>query len=190
MGPDFGPAKGGPSVGAGATGARFFLVAYTVNVNTPDVAATDHVALGLRQLGRPKTTPEGEFVLNTAGKKVFTPGKLRSVKAMGVPIEDGRRTQISMNLTNYLITPPHVAYEEAIFECGLHNLEVTGSEIVGLVPLAPLVMAAHWHLYRQGKDGRKYSDRDLVQIAHDYLKLSDYKPFEPNKKVIEFAVEE
>lgn len=188
--PDFGPAKFVPTFGAVATGARFFLVAYNINVNTTDVAATDDVAMGLRQLGRPKLTAAGEFVLNAAGKKVFVPGKLRSVKAMGVPIEDGRRTQISMNLTNYLITPPHVAYEEAIYECNLHHLEVTGSEIVGLVPLAPLIMAAHWHLYRQGKDGRQYSDRDMVQIAHEYLKLSDYKLFDPNKKVIEFAVEE
>jgi glutamate formiminotransferase / formiminotetrahydrofolate cyclodeaminase len=188
--PDFGPAEFVPTFGAVATGARFFLVAYNVNVDTPDVAATDHVALGLRQLGRPKTTPEGEFVLNATGKKVFTPGKLRMVKAMGVPIEDGRRTQISMNLNNYLVTPPHVAYEEAVAECAAHGLTVTGSEVVGLLPAAPLMMAAHWALRQEGRTARGLSDREMVQVAHDYLKLSDYKPFDAQKKVIEFAVED
>jgi len=154
------------------------------------VAATDDVALGLRQLGKPKMTPEGEFVLNAAGKKIFVPGKLRMVKAMGVPIEDGKRTQISMNLNNYLVTPPHVAYEEAVMDCAARGLTVTGSEIVGLLPAAPLMMAAHWALRKEGRSTRGLSDREMVQVAADYLKLSDYKPFDAQKKVIEFAVED
>ena len=187
--PDFGPAKFVPTFGAVATCARFFLVAYNVNVDTADVEATDHVALGLRQLGRPQMK-DGEFVLNAAGKKIFTPGRLRMVKAMGVPIEDGRRTQISMNLNNYLVTPPHVAYEEAVLECAAHGLTVTGSEVVGLLPAAPLMMAAHWALKKEGRTAAGLSDREMVQIAHDYLKLSDFKPFDPTKKVVEFAVED
>jgi glutamate formiminotransferase/formiminotetrahydrofolate cyclodeaminase len=188
--PDFGPAKFVPAFGTVATGARFFLVAYNVNVDTPDVAATDDVALGLRSLGKPKLTPDGEFVLNATGKKIFVAGKLRMVKAMGVPIEDGRRTQISMNLNNYLVTPPHVAYEEAVIDCAARGLSVTGSEVVGLLPAAPLMMAAHWALRKEGKTAGGLSDREMVQVAADYLKLSDYKPFDAQKKVIEFAVEQ
>ncbi len=187
--PDFGPARFVPTFGAVATGARFFLVAYNINMDTPDVELTNDIALGLRQLGKPRMK-DGEFVLNAAGKKIFVPGKLRMVKAMGVPVEGGARTQISMNLNNYLITPPHVAYEEAVLESTARNVRVTGSEIVGLLPAAPLMMAAHWALNKEGRKPEKLTDREMVQIAHDYLGLSDYKPFEPDKKVIEFAVEE
>ncbi|MBU1221759.1 glutamate formimidoyltransferase [Myxococcota bacterium] len=185
--PDYGPAKFVPRFGAVATGARFFLVAYNVNVATSDVSVTNDIALTIRQMGKPRMK-NGVPVLNSAGKKIFDPGKLRMVKAMGVPLENDPRTQISMNLNNYLITPPHVAFEEAKFEAAKHGVEITGSEIVGLVPIEPLLMAAHWHLFNIGEDGRKMTDEELVSIAQKYLGLSDYKPFDRNKKIIEFAI--
>ncbi len=189
--PDYGPARFVPRFGAVTTGARFFLVAYNIDLDTADVELAHDIALSLRQIGRPKLDSEGKPVLNSRGKKVMIPGKLRMVKAMGVPVEGGQRTQISMNLTNYLITPPHVAFEEAVYEAEKRGVKVTGSEIVGLVPLAPMLMAAHYHLWKtRGEDGRGLTDRELVKIAHDYLGLSDYKPFEPDKKIIEFAIEE
>ena len=176
-----------PKFGAVATGARFFLVAYNINMDTPSVEKTHDVALTIRQMGKP-AMKDGKPVLGPNGKKKFVPGKLRMVKAMGVPVGEGEKTQISMNLNNYLITPPHVAYEEALYEATKQGIKVTGSEIVGLVPLAPLLMAAHWHCHTQGIDPKGKSDEEMVQIAHDYLGLSDYKLFEPNKKIIEFAV--
>ncbi|MBN2724147.1 MAG: glutamate formimidoyltransferase [Deltaproteobacteria bacterium] len=185
--PDFGPAKFVPHFGAVATGARFFLVAYNVNMGTSDVSITHDIALTIRQMGKPRKK-DGKFVLNAAGKKIFDPGKLRMVKAMGVPLENDPRTQISMNLNNYLITPPHVAFEEARFEAEKRNIKVTGSEIVGLVPLAPVIMAAHYYLHTQGESGLKMTEEELVGVAHDYLGLSDYKKFESSKKIIEMAV--
>ncbi len=185
--PDFGPAEFVPHFGAVATGARFFLVAYNVNIDTPEVALTHDIALTIRQMGKPRMK-DGKAVLNAAGKKIFDPGKLRMVKAMGVPLENDSRTQISMNLNNYLITPPHVAFEEARYEAEKRNVKVTGSEIVGLVPIEPLLMAGHYYLSTIGKDGRDMTDEELVKVAHDYLGLSDYKPFDSNKKIIEFAI--
>ncbi len=187
--PDFGPATFVPRFGAVATGARFFLVAYNIDMDTPSVEETHDVALTLRQMGKP-AVKDGKPVLLANGKKKFVPGKLRMVKAMGVPVGDGSKTQISMNLNNYLITPPHVAYEEAVYEAEKRGITVTGSEIVGLVPLAPVLMAAHWFCHREGIDPAGKTDEEMVQIAHDYLGLSDYKKFEPNKKIIEFAVKE
>ena len=184
--PDFGPARFVPKFGAVATGARFFLVASNIDMDTADVEKTHDVALTIRQMGKPKMR-DGKLVLNARGKKIFVPGKLRMVKAMGVPVDTGK-TQISMNLNNYLITPPHVAFEEARFEAEKKGIRVTGSEIVGLVPLAPILMAAHWALHLRGEESRDKTEEELVQIAHDYLGLSDYKPFDPKKKIIEFAV--
>jgi glutamate formiminotransferase len=185
--PDFGPAKFVPKFGAVATGARFFLVAYNINMATSSVEATHDVALTIRQMGKPKMR-DGKPVLKKNGKKTFVPGKLRMVKAMGVPVGDGSSTQISMNLNNYLITPPHVAYEEAVYEATKRGLKVTGSEIVGLLPLSPLLMAAHYYCFKNDIDPIGKSDEEMVQIAHDYLGLSDYKVFEADKKVVEFAV--
>jgi glutamate formiminotransferase len=185
--PDFGPAEFVPKFGAVATCARFFLVAYNIDMDTPSVEDTHDIALTIRQMGKPKMK-DGKPVLKKNGKKVFVPGKLRMVKAMGVPVGNGEKSQISMNLNNYLITPPHVAYEEARFEAEKRGIKVTGSEMVGLVPLAPILMAAHYYLHTQGEDGRDKTEEELVQIAHDYLGLSDYKVFEPNKKIIEFAI--
>ncbi|MDA3863399.1 MAG: glutamate formimidoyltransferase [Deltaproteobacteria bacterium] len=185
--PDFGPAEFVPHFGAVATGARFFLVAYNINVDTSEVEKTHDLALTLRQMGKPKKK-DGKIVRNKKGKKVFIPGKLRLCKAMGVPIEDGKRTQISMNLNNYLITPPHIAYEEALHEAAKRGLTITGSEIVGLVPLAPVLMAAHFYLHKNELDYEGQSEEEMVKIAEKYLGLSDYKKFEPQKKIIEFAI--
>jgi glutamate formiminotransferase/formiminotetrahydrofolate cyclodeaminase len=180
--PDFGPAEFVPRFGAMATGARFFLVAYNVDVETMDLEAVNEVAYAVREAGAPPGNDGG-----AAGRK-RTPGKLRFTKAMGVAIGERKMCQVSMNLTNYLMTPPHVAFEEVRFEAARRGLRVTGSEIVGLVPLEPLLMAAEYDLFVRKERRPEQTERELVERAHEYLGLSDFNPFDIDRKVIEYAM--
>jgi glutamate formiminotransferase/formiminotetrahydrofolate cyclodeaminase len=178
--PDFGPARFVPRFGAVAAGARFFLVAYNIDLDTEDLEAVNEIAFAVRELGTTVSTPGG------GSRRV--PGKLRFTKGIGVAIPERRMCQVSMNLTHYLITPPHVAFEEVRFEARRRGIEVTGSEVVGLVPVEPLLMAAEYHLFEQGERPPEVTRRELVQVAHDYLGLSDFNPFDIDRKVIEYAI--
>ena len=178
--PDFGPAEFVPRFGAVAAGARFFLVAYNIDLATEDIDAANEIAYAVRELGRLETGPGGQ------PRRV--PGKLRFTKGIGVPIPDRSMCQVSMNLTHYLITPPHVAFEEVTLEAARRGIQVTGSEVVGLVPVEPLLMAAEYYLFERGERPAHLTERDLVQVAHDALGLSDFNPFDPDKKVIEYAI--
>ena len=185
--PDFGPARFVPEFGAVAAGARFFLVAYNVDLATTDVDLAQQVAEAVRQMGGALRDENGQVVMKD-GKPVKKKGKLRMVKAMGVLVEPEDRDpfcQVSMNLTNYLITPPHVAFEEVAFEAAKRGVEVTGSEVVGLVPAAPLLMAAEYHLFDTGRRKPEMTERELVDRSCEYLGLSDYNPFDPDAKIIE-----
>lgn len=185
--PDYGPARFVPEFGAVAAGSRFFLIAYNVNLSTPDVDLAQQIAEAVRQIGGPKRDAHGE-VITRDGKPVKQKGKLRLCKGMGVLVEPEDRppfTQISMNLTNYLITPPHVAFEEVRYEAARRSVQVTGSEVVGLVPIEPLLMAAEYYLCVEGDRPAEVSEDQLVQVAHDRLGLSDYNPFDPEAKIIE-----
>lgn len=193
--PDFGPAAFVPSFGAVAAGSRFFLVAYNVNLATTDVAAAQRVAEAVRQIGGPKRDREGRIVTRN-GKPVKQKGKLRLVKGMGVAVEPETGKpfcQISMNLTNYLITPPHVAFEEVRFEAQKLGIETTGSEVVGLVPLEPLLLAAEYYRTIEGENNSQaahtapssVTESELIALAAQRLGLSDYNPFEPESKIIE-----
>ncbi len=189
--PDFGPARFVPEFGAVAAGARFFLVAYNVDLSTTDVELAQQVAEAVRQMGGPVRDERGQVILKD-GKPVRKKGKLRMVKAMGVLVEPEDRPafcQVSMNLTNYLITPPHVAFEEVAFEARRRGVEVTGSEIVGLVPLPPLLMAAEYRLFEDGTRRPDMTERELVAVAQDYLGLSDYNRFVPEEKIVEWRLE-
>ena len=189
--PDFGPARFVPEFGAVAAGARFFLVAYNVDLATTDVDLAQQVAEAVRQMGGPVRDEQGRVVTKD-GKPVRKKGKLRMVKAMGVLVEPEDRPpfcQVSMNLTNYLITPPHVAFEEVAFEAAKRGVEVTGSEVVGLIPLPPLLMAAEYHLFDTGSRKPDMTERQLVEVACEYLGLSDYNPFDPDEKIIEWRLE-
>lgn len=185
--PDFGPAKFVPKFGALVTGARFFLIAYNVNLDTPDGDLARDIALHVRQMGWPMVDAKGEFVLSAKGNKVHHPGPLLNVKGMGVYLEEGNFTQISMNLTNFRITPPHTAYEQVKHEAGKRGVKTNGTEVVGLIPLEALLLATEFYLWRDGLT-RPDSERGAVQIAHDMLDLSSFNAFLPEKKIIEYAI--
>jgi len=173
--PDYGPAVFVPRSGAIVTGARFFLIAYNVNLRTTDKEIANEIAKKIRESGY-KTT-------NEKGETVRVPGRLKSVKAIGVYLDNYKITQVSMNLTNYTVTPPHIAYEEVKKEAKLLGVEVSGSEIIGLVPEEALLMAGRF--YSKQKD---LPPAELIQSAIDGLGLSDLYPFEPDKKIIEYML--
>ncbi len=185
--PDFGPAKFVPKFGAVATGARFFLIAYNVNLDTPDAGVAQDIALHVRQMGWPMTDAKGELILSAKGKKVHHPGPLLFVKGMGVYLEESDSTQISMNLTNFRITPPHTAYEQVKHEAETRGVKTRGTEAVGLIPIEALLLAAEYYLWRDG-GSRPQTEREAVQLAHDKLELSSFNPFVPEKKIIEYAI--
>ncbi len=180
--PDFGEAKFNPKLGAIVTGARFFLIAYNVNIKSTDVSIAKEIAEILRESGRAKRDVQ-ENIIKVDGKTVKEPGRLKEVKGMGVSLEKYNITQVSMNLTNYNVTPLHVAFEEAKKEAERLGAEVDGSEIVGLVPLEALIKAGKF--YSEGK----ISEEDaLVDLAIEKLGLSSLNPFHKKEKVIDYML--
>ena len=185
--PDSGPAKFVPGFGAVVTGARFFLVAYNVNLQTSNLELANDIALHVREMGWPIKDGRGAEVLSATGKKVFHPGPLRSVKGMGVYLEEGDFCQVSMNLTNYLVTAPHVAFEQVKQEAESHHVGIHGSEVVGLIPLQALILAAAYYTWRE-KLPKITSESDAVQLVHDRMGFSSFRPFDARTKIIEYAL--
>jgi glutamate formiminotransferase / formiminotetrahydrofolate cyclodeaminase len=177
--PDFGPAVFNPRSGATVTGARMFLIAYNVNLDTADVAVANEIALRIRESGRVKKDAAGAPVLDAKGKKVTIPGSLKAVKAMGVLMEAHKIAQVSINLVNFHVTPPHVAFEEVKKEAAALGVKVTGSEIVGLTPNEALLVAGRF--YAPGAA----TDEARVSAAIAALGLSQFELFDIRKKVIE-----
>lgn len=169
--PDFGPAEFIPEWGATVTGARNFLIAYNVNVLGTKQQA-HRIALNLREVGRGESEP----------------GMLKEVKAIGWFVDEYQTAQISMNLTNYEITPPHIAFEAALNEARKLNVALAGSEIVGLIPLNSILMAADYYMKQ---DNLMLLDlNSKIKLVVDRLGLNSITPFEPNKKIIEFMIED
>jgi glutamate formiminotransferase/formiminotetrahydrofolate cyclodeaminase len=187
--PDFGPATFVPQFGCVITGARFFLVAYNVNLRTDDLNLAQEIAFHVREMGWPLLDRHGKEVLSTTGKRVFHPGPLLSVKGMGVYLDEDKFCQISMNLTNYLLTAPHIAFEQVKHEAALRGVEINGSEVVGLIPLQAVLLAAEYYLWRD-RLPRPADEREAVMLAHDFLGLSAFRPFDPKKKIIEYTLED
>ncbi len=185
--PDAGPAKFNPRLGATVVGAREFLIAYNVNVNTREQELANEVALNIREAGRLKRDAQGEVVRDAAGQDLRVPGRLKAVKAIGWYIEQYRQAQVSINLLSYRTTPLHVVYETVCEEAAKLGLVVTGSELVGLTPLAPLVEAGRYYLRKQGRS-TGLPERELVEVAIQSLGLAQISPFDPDKRVIEYAV--
>ncbi len=188
--PDYGPAEFKPRTGATVIGARDFLVAYNVNLNTTSVRRANAVAYDIREKGRPlrKGDPiTGEIVRDEAGEPIWQPGSLKAVKAIGWYIEEYGIAQISINLTNLRITPLHVAFEEACRRAEARGLRVTGSEIVGMVPLQVMLDAGRHFLAKQQRS-LGVSEAELVKIAVRSLGLNDVTPFEPRQKIIEYLL--
>ncbi len=185
--PDAGPAKFNARLGATVVGAREFLIAYNVNVNTRDAKLANEVALNIREAGRLKRDAKGEVVKDAAGRELRVPGRLKAVKAIGWYIEQYRQAQVSVNLLSFRTTPLHVVYETAREEAAKLGLVVTGSELVGLTPLEPLVEAGRYYLRKQGRSPG-LPERELVEVAIQSLGLAQLSPFDPDKRVIEYAV--
>ena len=189
--PDFGPAVFNEKSGATAIGARNFLVAYNVNLNTKAVRRANSVAFDVRENGRIKTedgTPSGKPVLDENGEPVRIPGMLKHVKAIGWYVEEYGIAQVSMNLTNIEETPLHAAFDACNQAANKRGLRVTGSEIVGMVPKKCLLDAGRYFLRKQ-KWSEGTSEEQLINIAIRSMGLSELKPFDPREKIIEFKME-
>ncbi len=188
--PDFGPAKLNAKSGNVAIGAREFLVAYNVNLNTTSVRRANSIAFDVREAGRTKREGDpitGPIVKDEKGVAVRIPGTLKAVKAIGWYIEEYGVAQISMNLTNVAITPVHVAFDEVSKSAISRGIRVTGSELVGLIPLKSLVDAGKYFLEKQQRSAG-VSESELVKIAVKSLGLDELKPFDPQKRVIEYLL--
>ena len=185
--PDFGPAKFNAKAGATAISAREFLIAYNINLNTRDVKIAKEIAFTIREKGKMKKDAAGKPVV-VDGVKQFDPGLFQHCKAVGWYMDDFGRAQISMNLTNYKITPPHEVFDACCKLATDLGTRVTGSELVGLLPLDCIRRAGLHYLKKQGRT-TGVPDAELIHIADLSLGLSDLYPFEPEKKVIDYMLE-
>ena len=176
--PDFGPAVFDAKRGATVIGARDFLVAYNVNLNTTSVRRANAIAFDVREAGR--TVEEN-------GVKVNKPGSLRAVKAIGWFIEEYGIAQISINLTNINITPVHIAFDEVCKKAEARGIRVTGSELVGLIPLKAMLDAGKYFLRKQ-KRSVGVSEKELIRIAIISMGLDELSPFKPEEKIIEYML--
>ena len=190
--PDFGPAQFNATAGATAVGARDFLVAYNVNLNTTSVRRANAIAFDIREKGRKKREGNpitGKLVKDEKGNPVMIPGSLKACKAIGWFIEEYGVAQISINLTNISITPVHIAFEEACKKAQERGLRVTGSELVGLIPKKAMIDAGKYFLRKQNRSVG-VSESEIIKIAIKSLGLDDLKPFNPKEKIIEYLLED
>ena len=187
--PDYGTNIFNERAGATVIGARDFLVAYNVNLNTTSVRRANSVAFDVRENGRIKTDANGKNVLDTSGEPIRIPGACKSVKAIGWYIEEYGIAQISMNLTNINETPLHITFDACCQSAQGRGLRVTGSELVGLVPKSVLIDAGK-HFLKQQKRSVGISEKELIHIAVRTLGLDELSPFDPSKKVIEYLLED
>jgi glutamate formiminotransferase/formiminotetrahydrofolate cyclodeaminase len=154
-----------------------FLIAYNVNITSDDKNVAHEIALRIRESGR--------TVKDSAGRTTKIPGSLKAVKAMGVFLERFRIAQVSINLTNYQITPPHIAFEEVRKEAQKLGMNVTGSEVVGLIPKEALLMAGKFYLRGNFSNIR---EEEYIARAIEALGLSQLERFDPKKKIIEYMI--
>ena len=188
--PDFGPVEFNERSGATAVGARDFLVAFNVNLNTTSTRRANAIAYDVREKGRPAREGNpvtGKLVKDSNGEKVMIPGSLKSVKAIGWYIAEYGIAQISMNLTNIAVTPVHIAFDEVCRKADARGVRVTGSELVGLIPLKSLLDAGRYFLAKQERSSG-VSDDELIRIAIRSMGLNDIHQFKPEEKIIEFVM--
>jgi len=193
--PDFGPAAFNEKVamtGVTAVGARDFLVAYNVNLNTTSTRRANAIAFDIREKGRPMREGNpitGKIKKDEHGNEIWIPGSMKACKAIGWFIEEYGIAQISINLTNISITPVHIAFEETSLKAQERGVRVTGSELVGLIPLKAMTDAGKYFLRKQQRSAG-VSEKELVKIAVKSLGLDDLKPFNPQEKIIEYLLED
>ena len=184
--PDYGPAAFDEKRGATVIGARDFLVAYNINLNTTSTRRANAVAFDIREAGRVKKE-NGKTVLDENGKPVQLPGSLKCVKAIGWYIEEYGIAQISINLTNINVTPVHIAFDEACKKADERGLRVTGSELVGLIPLKAMTDAGKYFLQKQQRSVG-VSENELIHIAIKSMGLDELSPFNPEERIIEYML--
>ncbi len=190
--PDFGPAVMHEKAGATVIGARDFLIAYNVNLNTTSVRRANSIAFDVRERGRVKRDGDpvtGKIVKDEQGNPVHIPGSLKAVKAIGWFIEEYGVAQISMNLTNIRVTPVHIAFDEVCKKADARGIRVTGSELVGLIPLQCMLDAGRYFLEKQQRS-TGVSEAELIKIAVKSMGLDELGPFEPEKRIIEYLLKE
>ena len=190
--PDYGPAVFNAKAGATAIGARDFLVAYNVNLNTTSVRRANSVAFDVREKGRVLTEDDsvtGKVLRDENGEPLRVPGACKAVKGIGWFIEEYGVAQISMNLTNINVTPLHIAFEECCKSAERRGMRVTGSELVGLVPLKVLLDAGKYFLKKQERS-TGVSEAELIKIAVKTLGLDELGPFDPQQKIVEYQLRE
>lgn len=189
--PDYGPQKYNAFSGQTVIGVRDFLVAYNINLNTQSTRRANSVAFDIREKGRVKTvdgTPWGKKVLDDKGEPVREAGACKYVKAIGWYVDEYGIAQVSANLTNITETPVHVVFEEARKSANARGLRVTGSELVGLIPKKAMLDAGLYYLEQQGV-AQGVSEKDLIHLAVKSLGLDELSEFDPQKKIIEYAIE-
>ena len=193
--PDFGPAQWSENVartGASAIGARNFLVAYNVNLNTTSTRRANSIAFDIREAGRVKREGDpitGKIVTDENGEPVRIPGTLKKTRAIGWYIEEYGIAQISINLTDISVTPVHIAFDEVCEKARERGIRVTGSELIGLIPLNAMLDAGKYFLRKQQRS-TGISDDEIIKIAIKSLGLNELAPFDPKKKIIEYVIEE
>jgi len=188
--PDFGPAEFQPRTGATAVSARDFLVAYNINLNTTSSRRANAIAFDVREKGRILRKPDpvtGKIVKDENGKTVWNPGSLQCVKGIGWFIEEFGICQVSMNLTNISVTPTHIAFDEVLMKAQARGIRVTGSELVGLIPLQAMLDAGRHYLRKQSRS-TGVSDAELIKIAVKSMGLDELYPFKPEEKIIEYVL--
>ena len=188
--PDFGPFKFGRS-GATAIGARDFLIAWNVNLNTRDAKIASRIANRLREKGYAKMDPDNprKFLRDKDGNVLFQPGKFKDVKAVGWYIDSYKQAQISCNLVNYHVSPPHLVFDEACRLADQFGVRVTGSELVGVIPLEAMLQAGRYFLRKQGVM-TGVNESDIIRCAIQSMGLDQISPFDPQKNIIEYMIRE
>lgn len=192
--PDFGPAAFTDEVaksGVTAVGARNFLIAYNFNLNTTSTRRANAIAFDVRERGRTKREGHpitGKIVKDENGKPVMIPGTLKATKAIGWFIEEFGVAQISMNMTDISVTSIHEAFDEVCAKAQARGIRVTGSELVGVVPLKAMLDAGKHYLRMQGRS-TGIADREIIKIAVKSLGLDELYPFDADKKIIEYILE-
>ncbi len=190
--PDCGPAEFDVKRGATVIGARDFLVAFNVNLNTTSTRRANSIAFDVREAGRVKREGDpltGKIVTDKDGNSISIPGSLKCVKAIGWFIEEYGIAQISMNLTNISVTPVHIAFDEVCKKAEERGIRVTGSELVGLIPLNAMLDAGRYFLRKQQRS-IGVSEKELIKIAIKSMGLDELGPFKPEERIIEYMLRE
>jgi glutamate formiminotransferase / formiminotetrahydrofolate cyclodeaminase len=191
--PDFGPSVWNARIarsGATAVGARNFLIAYNVNLNTTSTRRANAVAYDIREKGRIKREGDpatGKIIKDESGEPVYEPGLLKAVKAIGWYIQEYGIAQISINLTDLSVSPLHKVFDTACERAAARGMRVTGSELVGMVPLDAMLAAGKYFLHKQ-KRSTGIPEKEILRIAVKSLGLDDLMPFDPDRKIIEYLL--